>query len=138
MNIEVLVSPSKAEHEAVLNPLLAHNLKSVGPSGKTDITFQLKDEHGQLLAGANGYTHWNYFYLAHLWVDEQQRGLGLGEQLMRKVEAQATARKCTHLWLDTFSFQAAGFYEKLGYARFGQLEDFPIGHTRVFFCKKLG
>ncbi|OYZ24087.1 MAG: hypothetical protein B7Y39_02495 [Bdellovibrio sp. 28-41-41] len=59
-----------------------------------------------LLAGANGFTHWNYFFLAHLWVSDQQRGKGTGKQLIQTIEAEARARKCTHLWLVTFSFQA--------------------------------
>jgi hypothetical protein len=38
-------------------------------------------------------------------------------------------------WLDTFSFQACGFNEKLGYQVFSELHDNPPGHTR-FFLKK--
>jgi hypothetical protein len=40
------------------------------------------------------------------------------------------------LWLDTFSFQARPFYEKLGYEVFGQLEDYPRGHSRYFLQKR--
>src|SRR6516165_7091346 len=39
-------------------------------------------------------------------------------------------------WLDTFSFQARGFYEKLGYEEFGRL-DYPPGHHRHFLRKRL-
>ena len=39
--------------------------------------------------------------------------------------------------LDKFSFQARGFYEKLGYAVFGALEDYPIGHSRMFLRKTI-
>jgi hypothetical protein len=39
-------------------------------------------------------------------------------------------------WLDTFSFQARGFYEKLGYEEFGQL-DYPPDHHRHFMRKRL-
>ena len=137
MRIEVLSSPGKGAHDAVLDPLLAYNAKHVGPSGKIEITFHAKDDQGALIGGANGFTHWNYFFLAHLWVSDQQRGKGLGNQLMRNIEDEARARKCTHLWLDTFSFQAAGFYEKLGYVRFGELNDYPVGHKRFFYTKKL-
>ena len=70
-------------------------------------------------------------------MSDQLRGSGLGTQLIRKVEAEAIQRNCTHFWLDTFSFQAARFYEKLGYIRFGQLDDYPVGHQRFFYSKKL-
>jgi GNAT superfamily N-acetyltransferase len=137
IQIDILASPIKSAHDAVLNPLLEYNAKIVGPSGKTEITFHAKDGDGQLIGGANGFTHWNYFFLAHLWVSEKQRGTGLGSHLMETIEKEAVRRGCNHCWLDTFSFQAAGFYEKLGYTRFGQLEDYPTGHQRFFYVKSL-
>jgi hypothetical protein len=35
------------------------------------------------------------------------------------------------------SFQALPFYQKLGYEKWGELNDFPIGHTRHFLKKRL-
>jgi hypothetical protein len=46
-------------------------------------------------------------------------------------------RGCQYVWLDTYSFQARPFYEKLGYRVFGQLPDHPPGHTRFFMFKTL-
>jgi hypothetical protein len=45
--------------------------------------------------------------------------------------------RCKHARLDTFSFQAKGFYEKLGYVAFGALDGFPGEHRRYFLRKKL-
>lgn len=134
---EIQISNDTADHDAVLNALLAFNATQVGASGKTELTFQIKDSSGKLIAGANGFTHWNYFFLAHLWVSDQLRGKGVGRQLMERIEAEAKARNCDHLWLDTFSFQAAGFYEKLGYNRFGTLDNYPTGSQRHFYSKRL-
>ena len=47
-------------------------------------------------------------------------------------------RGCTGIWLDTFTFQAPGFYEKLGFTVFGRLEDYPPGEARVFYAKQIG
>jgi len=57
---------------------------------------------------------------------------------MDRAEAIARAHGCVGIWLDTFSFQARGFYEKLGFAVFGTMEDFPPGHQRFFLQKRLG
>jgi ribosomal protein S18 acetylase RimI-like enzyme len=39
------------------------------------------------------------------------------------------------VWVDTFKFQAPGFYQKLGYEVFGVLPDYPRGR-RCFFLHK--
>lgn len=39
--------------------------------------------------------------------------------------------------LDTFDFQAEGFYLKHGYQTIGEIMDFPKGHRRTYFSKKL-
>ena len=67
---------------------------------------------------------------------ESARGRGLGRTLMRQAEDVALRRGCHGAWLDTFSFQARGFYEKLGYTVFGSIDDYPPGHSR-FFMKKV-
>jgi ribosomal protein S18 acetylase RimI-like enzyme len=58
--------------------------------------------------------------------------------LLQEAEAIAVKRGCHHSHLDTYSFQAPEFYEKQGYRRFGELPDYPPGHTRYFLRKDLG
>jgi GNAT superfamily N-acetyltransferase len=70
-------------------------------------------------------------------VADGERKLGLGRTLMERAEQEAVLGGCLHAYVDTFSFQAPGFYEKLGYERFGVLDDFPPGHQRIFFVKSL-
>ena len=41
---------------------------------------------------------------------------------MRAAEEEARSRSCLGVFLDTYSFQARPFYEKLGYEQFGTLE----------------
>jgi hypothetical protein len=54
---------------------------------------------------------------------------------MARAEEEAIRRGCCHAYLDTFDFQAPGFYRKLGYSEWGVLEDFPPGHQRIFLKK---
>jgi hypothetical protein len=56
---------------------------------------------------------------------------------MLAIEGAAEERGCERAHLDTFSYQARPFYEKLGYRVFGELEDYPPGHTRFFLRKQL-
>jgi hypothetical protein len=39
--------------------------------------------------------------------------------------------------LTSFSFQAPGFYQKLGYEVFAVLEDHPRQHRDYYLCKRL-
>jgi hypothetical protein len=56
---------------------------------------------------------------------------------MLRAEREAMARRCRNAWLDTFEFQARGFYERLGYSCFGELKDYPKGFSRYFMKKAL-
>ena len=50
---------------------------------------------------------------------------------------EALSQGCHSVWLDTFEFQARGFYERLGYTCFGELKNYPAG-SRLFMSKRLG
>ena len=54
-----------------------------------------------------------------------------------RVEEEARQRGAKNSYLDTFSFQAPEFYKRNGYHVFGELQDFPPGHQRYFFTKRL-
>ena len=54
------------------------------------------------------------------------------------MESEAARRGCHSSHLDTFDFQALGFYEKLGYRTFGELDDYPPGHRRYSLARPLG
>ena len=71
-------------------------------------------------------------------VSEASRGSGLGSELMHEAESQARERGCSHMLVDTFSFQALPFYQKLGYQLQMSLPDFPhVGMQRHYLSKVL-
>jgi len=76
-------------------------------------------------------------YISLLWIDEPLRNRGLGTRLVTMLEQEALRLGCTHAHLDTYSFEARPFYEKLGYELFATLEDYPAGHCKHFLKKTL-
>ncbi len=90
-----------------------------------------------VVGGLGGSTHWGWCYIRHLWVQEDWRRQGLGYRLIAEAETQARARHCVGLYVDTFDPGAAAFYERAGFTRFGEVENFPPGHTRTFLRKRL-
>ena len=88
------------------------------------------------MGGLHGYTHWGWLFISHLWVAEALRGQGYGTELVARAEHEAARRGCRRAYLDTYDFQALGFYQKRGYEVFGLLEGFPTGHRRYFLQKR--
>ncbi|MGB8682653.1 MAG: GNAT family N-acetyltransferase [Candidatus Binatus sp.] len=97
----------------------------------------LQSDDGEILGGALGNTWGLWLYVSDVWIDTANRGKGYATKLMTAIETYARERRCSYSYLDTFSFQARPFYEKLGYRIFGTLEDHPIGHTHYFLKKTL-
>jgi ribosomal protein S18 acetylase RimI-like enzyme len=97
------------------------------------------DAAGTITGGVIGRTNAipEWLEITILWVDTAHRGRGLGRQLMHQAEAEAKRRSCRYARVNTAQFQAPGFYIKLGYARYGQLENCPQGETISYFHKEL-
>jgi hypothetical protein len=57
---------------------------------------------------------------------------------MQRAEALALDQGCDVIYLDTFDYQAPGFYEKLGFKVFGKLGNYPTGHQRFYLMKRIG
>ena len=96
-----------------------------------------RDTDGKVHAGLLGGTYWGWLHVDILWVQSDLRSKGLGSRLLEAAEAEAIARGCRHAHLDTLDFQAPGFYLKRGYQVFGELQDLPPGHRRIFLKKEL-
>jgi GNAT superfamily N-acetyltransferase len=95
------------------------------------------DPAGVFHGGIRGYSHWNWLYISHLWVQAEYRTGGLGAQLLLHAEHEAKSRKLTGVYVDTFSDKARKFYVIHGYVELGRINDFPPGNTRYFLSKTL-
>ena len=71
------------------------------------------------------------------WIANDLQGRGVGRTLMQRAEAYARRKGCAIMHLDTLSFQARGFYEKLGYTVYGTITGFPNGSERYYLVKYL-
>ena len=97
----------------------------------------LRGGDGATIGGLWGSIALDWLQIELLFVPEEQRGKGLGSTLIQAAEDAASEKGCRGVWLDTFSFQAKGFYEKLGYRQFGEIEGHPVDGTRHFLKKLL-
>jgi GNAT superfamily N-acetyltransferase len=123
--------------KAVLAPLVEYNSSQAGPSQNRPIAVLVKDDAGSVIGGHWGHTGYEWLFTQLLVVPAGLRGRGVGTRIMQMAEREAARRGCHGAWLDTFEFQARGFYEKLGYECFGELADYPPGFARYFMRKAL-
>jgi GNAT superfamily N-acetyltransferase len=117
--------------------LTEFNRSRISDKGYVPLSFTLRDATGQFAGGLTGYISYGWLFVDLLWVVDQARGYGNGRNLVLAAEDEARKHGCRNAWLDTFSFQARDFYERMGYSIFGELEDFPPGHRRYFMRKAL-
>ncbi|RON24864.1 GNAT family N-acetyltransferase [Pseudomonas brassicacearum] len=137
LRIEQSQNPTDEEREAILIPLRAYNTAQAGPGNPQPLALLVRDENGEILGGLYGRFFYQWLFIELLSVPEQARGQGLGSKLMQMAEDLAREKECVGIWLDTFDFQAPEFYKRLGYSELGQIADYPPGHKRHFFQKRL-
>lgn len=137
MNITVTDDLRAEDSEEISHHLMAYNRKFVGEILNKKIGVFVLDENGNKIAGLTGSTVGNWLSIELLWVSEALRGEGVGSKLIEAAEQQALASGCRFARVDTFSFQARPFYEKLGYQLQMTLHNYPVEHERYFFTKIL-
>jgi GNAT superfamily N-acetyltransferase len=136
--IQLSENVTEAERLAILTPLLTHNLANGGDDAHETFALLLRaPDRDEVIGGLYGKISYRWLLIDLVSVPEQMRGQGIGERLMRMAEDIAQKKNCIGIWLETFSFQAPGFYRKLGYSEFGRLADYPPGHTRLYYQKTL-
>lgn len=135
VSISILDNPSDADRRAILTPLDAFNKAKAGDENYEPIAIVLRDEAEKIVGGLWAQLYFDWVFIELLFIPENLRGENLGAKLLRQLEEIAKTKGCVGIWLDTFSFQAPGFYEKQGYERFGTLENYPKGMERFFFRK---
>jgi GNAT superfamily N-acetyltransferase len=129
--------PSAEEEKAARDALWDANGAAGFPRDRTGLSVLLRDAAGGVVGGLVGATGWGWLYIESFAIPPDLRGAGWGRQLMAAAEAEARRRGCTGIRLDTYTFQARGFYERLGFAVVGQIEDCPPGQTRFSMTRRL-
>jgi len=139
VNIRLIVEPhaSEALKEFVREGLALYNVAATGAAEYYPVCLFLKNEHQEVLGGLLGHIWARCLHIAILWVAPILRHQGHGTALLQAAEQLAVERACTLVTLETFSFQAPGFYAKHGYDTIAVLPDYPPGHQKHFLKKSL-
>lgn len=131
----------RSTFEAIFQALDAASRDRIGPAKPRLLVIPIRRDAaeaiGEVIGGLWGVTLFGWLHLEMLVVPEPMRRQGVGSALLASAEAEARSRGCVGIYVDTISFQAAPFYEKMGFSTFGVLDDCPPGHQRLFLQKRL-
>ena len=136
--LELETEPKPGDIQFLEQRIYEFNVQTTGiADGKLLASF-LRDGEGRVLGGVFGWTWGATCYVRYLFVPAETRNRGHGSRLMAIVEAEASARGCKQIVLETHDFQAPQFYCKLGFEVTGRVCDYPCGHQYLTLVKRLG
>lgn len=95
------------------------------------------DAQGRVIAGAVGRLWRDCAELLQLWVHDQHRGQGVGRRVLQAFERDAAAHGARQVFLETFSFQALGFYARCDYATDWVNSRFPHGICKHHMSREI-
>jgi ribosomal protein S18 acetylase RimI-like enzyme len=136
LSLSVEDRPAAADRKAINDALTEFNRPYLRDPAFGRISVFIRDEAGTVMAGLDASFYAGWLFVNNLWVHAELRRRGIGRRLLHEAERRAAVRGVHSVWLDTFSFQAPGFYRRLGYEVFGTL-DYPPDVRRFFLKKQL-
>jgi len=120
---------SAAEARDLAQRLVSFNEGVAGQENVERIMLSLKDLDGNLIGGITAARSWDTLVIDVLWVDKQVRGHHYGSLLLQQAERRGVEIGCKRAVLETFSFQAEGFYARHGYETLSKIDGWPpLGH----------
>lgn len=128
---------SPNEIDAIEDHLYRHNSAATGHDDAQGLAFVSRDQAGQVIAAAAGYSWAHTSELKQMWVAEAHRGSGIGRALLDAFVGEARLRGVRRIWVQSHDFQAPAFYEKAGFVRMAEFPGWPDGHSNVILCKTL-
>ncbi|WP_369310719.1 GNAT family N-acetyltransferase [Providencia rettgeri] len=137
MNIVITHEVTQEDRDELLAGLRRFNLQFLDASRFGQLGVYFKDGDGVMQGGLIATIKANWLCIDYLWVNDAVRKAGVGSKLMQTAELEAVKIGCLHSLVDTFSFQALPFYQKLGYVQQMSLPDFPETGMQVYYLTKM-
>ena len=132
-----LTPAAREDVEQLCKSLQQFNRPFAGDAQESEVRIVARDAQGALLGGILADVALGWLEVHVLWVEPAQRSTRVGAALLEACERKAREVGAHSARLDTFDWQAEGFYARHGYAVFARLGDYPPGHERVFMRKRL-
>ena len=129
--------PNQADNDALMEGLITCYEREMSETRDKEFSVFLKNDLGDIFGGIQAHFDTESVYVEVLWVDEKLRKKGYGRKLLNAAELEAIKNGCVFSTLDTWDFQAEGFYLKSGYEPMGEIKKYWREHSRIFLRKAL-
>jgi len=134
--LRVSSAPEPDAERIIGDGLNAFNDATVGYADRVPLYALVSDrDSGKVVGGVIGRTSLGLMFIDLVYLPETLRGHDIGARMMGLAEEEARRRGCRAGVLYTISFQAPGFYKRLGWRVFGEIPCDPPGTSRVFLTK---
>jgi len=137
MKIEVIENPEQALIDFLDKQIADFNWANWEVSKRLPLAVQVKNDQGEVIAGAAARTFGDWLLIDTLWVSEELRGQDVGSKVLTELEMAGKKRGCVKCLLDTLNFQAMPFYQKYGYEIQWTQEGYPKTGCKYFMVKVL-
>ena len=137
MNILLEKDPKQEDIAFIRRGLSRFNEQTIRPENFERIFIGVRTDEGNIIGGLIGSIYWEVLYIEVLFVDDAFRNKGIASELLVEVENYAIEKNCYMIIVDTFDFQAPKLYQKHGYQKVGQVDNYPKGHTMFYLKKEL-
>jgi len=91
----------------------------------------------EITGGVKATCYWNTLHIELFWLSEECRGQGTGRKLIVTAEEFAIQNNCEKAFVETTSWQAKPFYEKMGYKLIATINVRPKGYASFYLSKEL-
>ncbi len=133
----LIEEPDSAAKQAIHEGLGAFNRSHPSYVPGDDLVISLRSDDGSIVGGVHGKARGPTLFIDILWINGEFRGRNLGAALLERMEAEGRARGARQAYLYSYDFQAPRFYQKHGYAVFGELPNFFEGVSCTWLRKDL-
>lgn len=140
MNISITDTIDEKAYSRISDLLYEYNLsktQDLEDEINKPLEIIIRNEQNEIIGGLYGRSIWGTLEINKCVVIPQNRNEGIGQKLIIEAEKEAKKRNCRFISLNTFSFQAPEFYEKLGFEEIGTETDFPKGFEKYYYRKRI-
>ncbi|MDN0081845.1 GNAT family N-acetyltransferase [Crenobacter sp. SG2305] len=137
MQLDVIDQPADELGEFFKRKIVEFNQQHWEVKERLPLAVTVRNEAGEIVAGASARTFGNWLLLDYLWVSPALRGQDWGSRVLQALEGRACERGCRFVLLDTLGFQARPFYERHGYRVEWEQPAYPRDGCKYFMSKTL-